>query len=478
MTHNTIKNKKWILPIGVLILVFSILWTSKSIYEINKLINKEMVYSDFRLSFGIGVRKIREAESKLRGYIISGSQYYLNQYKMAHNTVQKKITRLEKLSNQKLKLKYTDSINYYLTQHLKKLDIQLNEYKTRGEQAVSELLNNQQYIINYEIESSWLEIQLNNMLGELEEIQNQLNEKNQDLYTNLIIITLELIIFIILYNYEFRKERKLLVQTTLEKANIKLDALVKERTRELIESRKELESALEQEKKLGELKSHFVSMASHQFRTPMAIIQSNSELINMLTYKIDDELNQKLTKSTERIRTEIKKMTNLMDDLLILGKVNSGKGFKANKSTINIIDLCSSLCKEYDRLQKDQRKVDFEFDEKVNTIYADPIFIHHALSNLLSNAFKYSNNSNPKLHISDEKSEIKITISDEGLGIDEDDLQHLFQPFYRGKNSEGIEGTGLGLAIVKEYIELNGGHIKVDSQPALGTTFSIWLSKK
>lgn len=476
---NKVKTKKWILPIGLVILILSMLWTINNIYKINHLMSKEHLLSNVRLNFGISVRKIRDAESKLRGYIMSDSHYYLNQYNMLHDEVKEKMSRLDSLLNQDdFEFNNTDdSINYYLSKHLLKLDIQLEEYKIEGEQSVSELLNDELYLSNYEAESIWLENRLNNMFLQLKETQTQLGEKNKYLYINLIIITLELIIFIFLYNYEFRKERKLLVQSTLEKANMELEAQVNERTHELIESRKELEKALEQEKKLGELKSHFVSMASHQFRTPMAIIQSNSELINMLTCN-NKELDKKLTKATERIRAEITKMINLMDDLLILGKVSSGEGFSANKSTINIVNLCSSLCEEYNALQQDHRKVDFEATDKVKNIFVDPTLIHNALSNLLSNAFKYSRQSNPKLRLDCEGNWVKITISDNGIGIDKEDLKNLFQPFYRGKNAEGVEGTGLGLAIVKEYIELNEGRIEVDSQPESGTTFSIWLPKK
>ena len=254
-----------------------------------------------------------------------------------------------------------------------------------------------------------------------------------------------------------------------------LEQKVEERTKELTENRKKLEKALEKEKKLGELKSHFVATVSHQFRTPMAIIQSNSELINMITTNIEFNGNNKLLTATERIRHEITRMTNLMDDVLILGKVTSEKGLKATFSDTDIFTLSQELCNEFNYIQKDGRKVDFNSSGKIQDILIDPSLIRHSLSNLLSNAFKYSNKSNPKFELKFESNRVKIIISDDGIGIPENDLPNLFLAFQRGSNTNGIEGTGLGLAIVKEYLEMNKGKIKVKSEVGKGTAFTVLL---
>lgn len=251
-----------------------------------------------------------------------------------------------------------------------------------------------------------------------------------------------------------------------------LEQKVAERTKELSESRKELEKALEQEKRLGELKSHFVSTVSHQFRTPMAIIQSNSELINMV---VTNNKSEKLMLATERIRHEITRMTNLMDDVLILGKLNSEGGLKANFSNTDLVALSKGLCNEFNYIQKDGRVVDFSYSGEVKKIKLDPNLIRHALSNLLSNAFKYSIKNNPKFELIFENQQVKMTISDDGIGIPKKDLPNLFQAFYRGSNTSNIEGTGLGLAIVKEYIEMNKGKIEVKSEANKGTSFTILL---
>lgn len=251
----------------------------------------------------------------------------------------------------------------------------------------------------------------------------------------------------------------------------RLEQKVEERTKELSESRKELEKALEKEKKLGELKSHFVSTVSHQFRTPMAIIQSNSELINMIT----GNESEKLIVATERIRREITRMTNLMDDVLILGKVNSEGGLKASFSDTDILALCKGVSKEFNSIQKDGRSVDFNYSGAIQKITIDPNLIRHALSNLLSNAFKYSTKGNPKFDLIFENHQVKFIISDDGIGIPKRDLPNLFHAFFRGSNTNNIEGTGLGLAIVKEYVEMNDGKVEVKSAAKKGTSFTISL---
>lgn len=241
------------------------------------------------------------------------------------------------------------------------------------------------------------------------------------------------------------------------------------------ELQEKLKISLSKEKKLSELKSHFVATTSHQFRTPMAIIQSNSELINMLVKDIDHKKSKGLNKATERIGSEIKRMTHLMDDILILGKADSENLLKSDKSDTDIIKLCEELCHEYNSIQKDGRKIDFNHSGNAREMFIDPSLIRHALSNLLSNALKYSENGDPKLDLIFEKKQLIISVSDDGMGIPEEDLPNLFQPFHRGSNTVGIEGTGLGLAIVREYITINNGNISVESKQNKGSTFTISL---
>jgi len=238
-------------------------------------------------------------------------------------------------------------------------------------------------------------------------------------------------------------------QKKSENFNKKLEIEVNERTKELLHSEKKLKISLMKEKELGELKTSFVSTASHQFRTPLAVIQSNSELLQILSNNMDEEISKQFNKVTTRITGEIFKMTELMDDVLILGKLTSGKhGF--NPKELNLVDFCTKLVEEFNDIQADGRIME------------------------ITNAFKYSlGKNNPELKLSFKPKEFVIIIKDYGIGIPEDEQSKLFQPFFRANNVAEIKGTGLGLSIAKEYVEINKGKIKVASIIDEGTCFEI-----
>jgi signal transduction histidine kinase len=236
----------------------------------------------------------------------------------------------------------------------------------------------------------------------------------------------------------------------------------------------ELDSSLKKEKHAGDMKSHFVSVTSHQFRTPLAIIQSNSQLINMVLSKSDSSLKDKIEPSTIRINKEIKRMTELMDDVLLQGKVTSGS-IEFEQSNFDICDLIKKLADEYNELQGDKRKLNIEVIGENTELYLDVKMIRHAISNLISNAFKYSEKKNPEVIIEFKENVVVILIQDFGLGIPENEIKNLFQPFYRALNVQTMQGTGLGLSIAKDYIELNGGSIDVESEINVGTQFIITL---
>ncbi len=244
---------------------------------------------------------------------------------------------------------------------------------------------------------------------------------------------------------------------------------------ELRKNNKILKKNLKKEKELSELKSLFVATASHQFRTPMSIIQSNSELLTMLTQNSDGNLKTKFKKTTNRIQKEVKRMTELIDDILILEKITSKK-ITPKKKTIDIVSLCQDLSDRYSIIQSDKRTVNYSYSGDVKAIKINPTLISHAISNLLSNAFKYSSNSNPKLQLLFKEKTLDIIVSDDGIGIPESDIKNLYQAFYRAENAQNIPGTGLGLAITKEYIELNGGKINLETKLNIGTKFTITLN--
>ncbi len=247
-----------------------------------------------------------------------------------------------------------------------------------------------------------------------------------------------------------------------------------EADRRIQETVQELEVSLQKEKELGDMKSRFVSIASHQFRTPLAIIQSNAELIKIILKSQSLEVSDRLSASTARIDREISRMTNLMNEVLIFGKVSSGQ-MELKRDLIDITGLCEKLVDRYNEIQPDDRKMTVRFIGDRREVSIDKGMIRHAIDNLISNAFKYSTETDPKFEISFLPKEVKITISDDGIGIPESEIENLFQPFHRADNVGDIAGTGLGLSIVKEYVELNGGTISVVSRENEGTKFTITL---
>ena len=271
----------------------------------------------------------------------------------------------------------------------------------------------------------------------------------------------------------------------IRKLNEELEERVKKRTaqlekanQEIKKAEEELRIAFEKEKSLGELKSRFVSTASHQFRTPLTVIRSNVELLQMQSDLMDDKLKPKFEKASSRINHEVKRMTYLMDDVLILGKINAGRVPFEPKLT-DVVSICHELVNKHNSIQSDGRVVKFKIEGKQTKLNLDEKLFSHTISNLLSNALKYSEGrGNPELALLFNKKLLKISVTDNGIGIPEDEVKNLFQPFFRAVNASETPGTGLGLAICKEYTELNGGTIGVKSIQNKGTTFNLEFQAK
>lgn len=237
----------------------------------------------------------------------------------------------------------------------------------------------------------------------------------------------------------------------------------------------EIKRNIAKEKELNELRTKFIAMASHQFRTPLTVIRSNMELLKMLMENVEGKAKDKFLKINTRIDSQIKKMTSLMEDVLLLGKLEEGKTpFLPKKQ--DIVSWFFTLIQNNYSNEPDGRTVDFvkkidflevDFDEKV---------LGHTLLNLISNAFKYSQESgiNPSVIIEENDASVIFTIIDKGIGIPKAEHENLFQSFYRANNTAGIQGTGLGLVIAKEYVEMHKGIIAFESQVGKGTTF--WVS--
>lgn len=256
-----------------------------------------------------------------------------------------------------------------------------------------------------------------------------------------------------------------------------LEDKVQERTRDLEIAHSKLKESLDKEKELGKLKSRFVSNASHQFRTPLSVIQANTQLLEQLIAQSNEDIKPKLEKYSSRIVSGINQMTRMMDEVLLLGKIDSAN-VKPNIESISFTELCNELALTHNNIQDDKRIIRVMEEGNAYEISLDPYLMKQALSNLISNAFKYSKGEkSPLLTVTYESKLIRVSIRDYGIGIPNVSKEQLFQPFFRASNVNGVEGTGLGLCIAKEFIEINGGSINVQSKLNQGTEFIITFDR-
>jgi PAS domain S-box-containing protein len=275
-------------------------------------------------------------------------------------------------------------------------------------------------------------------------------------------------------NINRQKQDLLELSERLKILNENLEDKVYQRTLELEESKLELTNSLIKEKELGELKSRFVSMASHEFRTPLTSILSSTTLIKKYLEKQDYE---NVTKHAERIKSSTNNMNSILSEFLSVGKLEEGK-MKLDFKEFNLNQLILGLVDEFSLLLKDQQKIMIDFQGK-EIINSDSSVIKNVLINLVSNAIKYSSLKGEiwiKATV-ESKDIFSISIVDQGIGIPKEEQKYLFQRFLRASNAENIEGTGLGLYIVKRYVDILGGRIEFQSEINEGSTFSIIFDK-
>ncbi|MDZ8183350.1 MAG: PAS domain S-box protein [Nostoc sp. ChiSLP02] len=235
----------------------------------------------------------------------------------------------------------------------------------------------------------------------------------------------------------------------------------------------ELRIALEKEKQLSELKSRFVSMTSHEFRTPLSTILSSCELLEHYRHKWTQE--KQLT-HLHRIQTAVKRMTEMLNDVLVIGKAGTGK-FEYKPTSFDLVKYCQKLVEEIQMNLNNQRLISFISQYESIPCCMDAQLLAHILNNLLSNAIKYSaDDSIVKFSLSCKNGQAVFEIQDWGIGIPEEDLPFLFESFHRARNVGNILGTGLGMTIVKKCLELHQGEIFVKSTVSLGTKFTVKIS--
>ena len=264
----------------------------------------------------------------------------------------------------------------------------------------------------------------------------------------------------------------------VKKLNTELEAKVEERTlilREALEklqsSQQELSEALAKEKELNEIKGRFVSMASHEFRTPLSTVLSSASLLSKYTNTEDQDKRQR---HINKIKNSVSQLNEILEDFLSLGKLDEGK-VECNPSVFNLEEFLHELVEETSGLLKKGQKISLDFKGNPE-VSADRKLLKNALVNLVTNAIKFSDEDKTvEVRASVESDQAEIKVSDQGIGISKEDQVHLFSSFFRGANAVNIQGTGLGLHIVKRFTELMHGKVEIDSDINQGTTVTITI---
>lgn len=266
----------------------------------------------------------------------------------------------------------------------------------------------------------------------------------------------------------------------IRQLNAELEQKVEERTlilkealQKLEQSQQELSESLDKERQLNEIKSRFVSMASHEFRTPLSTVLSSASLLSKYT-AADDQV--KRDKHIQRIKNSVNHLNDILEDFLSLGKLNEGK-VDTRTEEINLHELLLETIDEMHGILKKGQYFETIFSGS-DTACTDKKLLRNVLINLLSNAIKFSEEGKLiSLRCDCGPESVTIAVTDQGIGISEEDQHHLFSSFFRGSNATNIQGTGLGLHIVRRYIDLLGGNVEVESALNRGTTITFTIPK-
>ena len=268
-----------------------------------------------------------------------------------------------------------------------------------------------------------------------------------------------------------RSEEQLLIYAA------ELEKRVQERTEalnvmvhELEKANRDATQALDRERELNELKTKFMSIASHEFRTPLSTILSSASLVNQYNAKGDSE---KIQKHISRIKSSVNHLTGILNDFLSLGKLEEGKIAVLNEA-MKLEEFLEEIVEETWPILRTGQKLKVDFTGSSQTIQCDPRILRAILFNLISNASKYSGDEKEiSIDVKYEKDKVSMSVRDEGIGIPKSEVKHLFDRFFRASNATNIQGSGLGLNIVKKYLDLLNGSLTFKTEENKGTTFTF-----
>jgi len=281
---------------------------------------------------------------------------------------------------------------------------------------------------------------------------------------------------------------RIAAEDNLKKLNAELEEKVTERTsslnqivlqleeqmREIEAKDQELLLALDKEKQLNELKSRFVTLASHEFRTPLSAILSSTFLISK--YAQSGDLQQQ-EKHLKKISASVNLLTDILNDFLSVGKIEEGR-VEVRYVGFNISDYLKNIVDEMNSLLKHKQEVRYTHEGEPE-VELDPSLLRHIITNLISNAIKFSpEESSILINTKYDNGLLVLKVKDQGMGIPPEDQPQLFERFFRAANVTYIQGTGLGLHIIGKYVELMEGNITVESELNKGTTFTITFNSE
>ncbi len=282
-----------------------------------------------------------------------------------------------------------------------------------------------------------------------------------------------------MHNLNKELEHRVAERTSqLEEAMVDLqkEIVIRKQTEDkLVLAKNEITGAFYREKELNDLKSRFIEMISHEYRTPLTVILSSTYLIERYTENIE---NQNLLNSVDRIRKAVKAMTDLLENVMLVGK------FQEPNSNINLVDvnfaiIAQQVYNDIKLLDKEEHQIDIKIEDLQEFSKTEPSMLRLIMLNLMTNAIKFTpKGKTVSFSLRSTSSQYIIIVKDEGIGIPKDEQEKVFEPFYRAKNVGAIEGMGLGLNIVKGCIDLLGAQITITSSPERGTGIMVTIPKK
>jgi PAS domain S-box-containing protein len=280
------------------------------------------------------------------------------------------------------------------------------------------------------------------------------------------------IAFIIDISIRKKAENQLIAyKSELEKEVEERTMILKEAIQKLEQTKDELDNSLKREREVNSMKSRFISIASHEFRTPLATVLSSLSLVEKYAELKEDE---KRNKHISRIKSSVRNLTDILNDFLSLNKLEEGK-VMLNIENFNLHDLIDNIRQELQGIAKKDQKIEISCSHNGDCMAnLDKTLVRNILINLVSNAIKFSPEGSV-IHINAilSETELILSVKDHGIGIPEADQKHLFERFFRSSNAGEIQGTGLGLSIVSHYVNLLKGSIKYESKENEGTTFYV-----